>query len=55
MTRTTLTIIVEHYEPSEFSEAIMTVVNHVNEGFISGSYEGSNDLTVDFKTEVTEA
>ena len=55
MTRTTLTITVEHYEASEFSEAIMNVVNHVNEGFISGAYEGANDLTVEFGTTVTEA
>jgi len=55
MTRTTLTITVEHYEESEFSEAIMNVVNHVNKGFTSGAYEGINDLTVEFETAVTEA
>ena len=55
MKKTTLTIVVEHYEERECVKAISEVYDRITVGYVSGHYFGDNDLEVEFKIEEVEA
>ena len=55
MKRTTVTVVVEHYEEEELVGAVKEVYNRMSEGYVSGHYFGDNDLEVEFLVEETEA
>lgn len=51
MTKTTVTIVVEHHEKAELINAVREVYERIAEGYVSGSYEKENQITCEFKTQ----
>lgn len=55
MKKTTITIVVEHYEDSELYNAFGEIIDRIAIGYTAGHYFGENDVEVDFKIEEVEA
>lgn len=55
MKKTTITIVVEHYQNHELIEAVEEVSKRVSDGYTMAHYFGSNELEVQFKIEEEEA
>lgn len=52
MTRTEITITVEHNNSKELNKAIKEVLTRMNEGYTAGNYEENDRICVEFsKTE----
>jgi len=56
MTKTTITIVVEHYTKTELDDAISEVCERItDDGYTLGKYSGENDLSVEFSVVESEA
>ena len=55
MIKTTVTIVVEHYERPELIDVLSEVFDRISGGYSSGTFEKENQITGYFKIKETEA